>query len=69
MSVWILTFGFNFLYSRSSIDWARVLVQDADDSFLGNFQDIPIVMLQPAVTLSFGKFDVGLFFENLIDLI
>ncbi|WP_422090901.1 PorP/SprF family type IX secretion system membrane protein [Tenacibaculum ovolyticum] len=62
-----LTFGFNFLYSRSSIDWARVLVQDADDSFLGNFQDIPIVMLQPAVTLSFGKFDVGLFFENLID--
>ncbi len=62
-----LTFGFNFLYSRSSIDWARVLVQDEDDSFLGNFQDIPVVMFQPAVTLSFGKFDVGLFFENLVD--
>ncbi len=62
-----LTFGFNFLYSRSSIDWARVLVQDQDDSFLGNFQDVPVVMLQPAVTLSFGKFDVGVFFENLLD--
>lgn len=62
-----LTFGFNFLYSRSSIDWARVLVQDEDDAFLGNFQDVPVVMLQPAITLSFGKFDVGLFFENLLD--
>lgn len=62
-----LTFGFNFLYSRSSLDWARVLVKNKEDSFLSNFQDIPIVMLQPAVTLSFGKFDVGVFFENLID--
>ncbi len=62
-----LTFGFNFLYSRSSIDWARVLVNDQDDLFLSNFQDIPMVMLQPAVTLSFGSFDVGLFFENLVD--
>ena len=62
-----LTFGFNFLYSRSSLDRARVLVTNEDDSFLGNFQDIPVVMLQPAVTVSFGKFDVGVFFENLID--
>ena len=62
-----LTFGFNFLYSRTSIDWPRVLVQDQGDTFLENFQDVPIVMLQPAVTLSFGKFDVGVFFENLLD--
>ncbi len=62
-----LTFGFNFLYSRSSLDWARVLVKNKDDSFLSNFQDIPIVMLQPAITLSFGKFDIGAFFENLVD--
>lgn len=62
-----LTFGFNFLYSRSSIDWARVLVQNEDDAFLSNYQDVPIVMLQPAITLSFGKFDVGVFLENFVD--
>lgn len=62
-----LTFGFNFLYSRRSIDGQRILVTDTGDEFLNNYQDDPNVVLQPAVTLSFGKFDVGLFFENLVD--
>lgn len=61
-----LTFGFNFLYSRRSADAVKVN-STVPDPQVANFQDIPIVMLQPAVTLSFGKFDVGLFFENLVD--
>ncbi|WP_299007672.1 PorP/SprF family type IX secretion system membrane protein [uncultured Tenacibaculum sp.] len=62
-----LTFGFNFLYSRRSLNWGKVLVADDDDTFLSNYQDDPVVNFQPAVTLSIGKFDVGVFFENLVD--
>ncbi|SEC95408.1 type IX secretion system membrane protein, PorP/SprF family [Tenacibaculum sp. MAR_2009_124] len=61
-----LTFGFNVLYSRRSADGLKVNSQQPDPA-IGNFQDIPIVNWQPAVTLSFGKFDVGVFFENLLD--
>ncbi|OSY87840.1 hypothetical protein WH52_10480 [Tenacibaculum holothuriorum] len=62
-----LTFGFNFLYSRRSADAVKVNASDPNDPLIANFQDIPIVNFQPAVTLSFGKFDVGVFFENLLD--
>ncbi|WBX70260.1 PorP/SprF family type IX secretion system membrane protein [Tenacibaculum retecalamus] len=61
-----LTFGFNFLYSRRSANALKVN-STVPDPQVANFQDIPMVMLQPAVTLSFGKFDVGVFFENLLD--
>ncbi|WP_299122673.1 PorP/SprF family type IX secretion system membrane protein [uncultured Tenacibaculum sp.] len=61
-----LTFGFNFLYSRRSANALKVN-SAVPDKQVANFQDIPIVNFQPAVTLSFGKFDVGVFFENLVD--
>ncbi|WP_408043194.1 PorP/SprF family type IX secretion system membrane protein [Tenacibaculum litopenaei] len=61
-----LTFGFNVLYSRRSADGLKVNSQVPDPA-VSNFQDIPIINFQPAVTVSFGKFDVGLFFENLLD--
>ncbi|HBI39925.1 MAG TPA: hypothetical protein DDY16_03125 [Tenacibaculum sp.] len=61
-----LTFGFNVLYSRRSADGLKVNTQQPDPA-ISNFQDIPIVNWQPALTLSFGKFDVGVFFENLLD--
>ncbi|MCF2876339.1 MULTISPECIES: PorP/SprF family type IX secretion system membrane protein [unclassified Tenacibaculum] len=61
-----LTFGFNFLYSRRSADALKVN-STVPDPQVANFQDIPIINFQPAVTLSFGKFDVGVFFENLVD--
>lgn len=61
-----LTFGFNVLYSRRSADGLKVNSQVPDPA-VSNFQDIPIVNFQPAVTVSFGKFDVGVFFENLLD--
>ncbi len=61
-----LTFGFNFFYSRRSLDEPRVLT-NTPDPLINNYQDRPVVVLQPAATVSFGKFDVGLFFENLGD--
>ncbi len=61
-----LTFGFNFFYSRRGIDQPRVL-SNGPDPLINNYQDKPVVVLQPAATFSFGSFDVGVFFENLGD--
>ncbi|TCI85246.1 PorP/SprF family type IX secretion system membrane protein [Tenacibaculum sp. M341] len=61
-----LTFGFNFLYSRRSIDQPRIL-SNGVDPLINNYQDKPVVVFQPAATVSFGNFDVGIFFENLGD--
>ncbi|MFY7672235.1 PorP/SprF family type IX secretion system membrane protein [Tenacibaculum sp. MEBiC06402] len=61
-----LTFGFNFFYSRRSLDNPRVL-SNGDDPLINNYQDKPVVVFQPAATMSFGDLDVGLFFENLGD--
>ena len=61
-----LAFGFNFFYSRRSINNQNILSQ-VPDQVPSNFQDIPIVNFQPAVTLSYENIDVGLFFENLAD--
>ncbi len=61
-----LTFGFNALYSRRSANGLKVN-SVVPDPAVSNFQDIPIVNVQPAITLSFGKFDAGVFFENLLD--
>ncbi|XRE42040.1 hypothetical protein ACIVBQ_000244 [Tenacibaculum discolor] len=61
-----LTFGFNFLYSRRSADGLKVNSAEPDPQ-ISNYQDLPIVNFQPAITLSIGKFDVGVFFENLVD--
>ncbi|CAL2080964.1 PorP/SprF family type IX secretion system membrane protein [Tenacibaculum sp. 190524A05c] len=61
-----LTFGFNFFYSRRSLDNPRIL-SNGDDPLINNYQDKPVVVFQPAATMSFGDLDVGLFFENLGD--
>lgn len=59
-----LALGFNFFYSRRGIN-DNVVITQAEDEVVSNFQDIPIVNLQPAVTYSYGKFNLGLFFEDL----
>jgi len=61
-----LAFGFNFLYSRRSLNEGYEITQDADE-LVSNFQDIPIVNFQPALTFSYSNFEIGLFFENLVD--
>ncbi len=61
-----LTFGFNFFYSRRSINSPKVLSNTADP-LINNYRDKPVVVLQPAATVSFRNFDIGLFFENLGD--
>ncbi|WP_299670580.1 PorP/SprF family type IX secretion system membrane protein [uncultured Polaribacter sp.] len=61
-----LAFGFNFMYSRNGIDRSKIVVTNPDP-FLTNFQERPLINFQPAVNLTLGSFDLGVFFENLID--
>ena len=61
-----LTFGFNMLYSRRSANGLKINSLQPDPA-TSNFQDIPIVNFQPAMTFSFGRLDLGGFFENFLD--
>ena len=61
-----LAFGFNFLYAKSGLDRTRIITT-IDDPFINSFQERPIINFQPAVNLSLGNFDLGLFLENLVD--
>ena len=61
-----LTFGFNFLYASSGIDRSKIVISNPDP-FLINFQERPIINFQPAINLTLGSFDVGIFLENLVD--
>lgn len=59
-----LALGFNFLYSRRGLNSNDVLTQ-VEDVLVSNFQDIPIINVQPAITFSYGKYNLGVFFEDL----
>ncbi|CAA0243084.1 PorP/SprF family type IX secretion system membrane protein [Tenacibaculum maritimum] len=61
-----ITIGFNFLYTRRSADGVKVN-SEKEDPLVANFQDIPIINFQPALTLSMGKIAIGVFFEDLLD--
>lgn len=61
-----LTFGANVSYYSSGLDKNRVnSVQD--DPLLNGFQDSNLLSFQPGINLSYGKFDFGVFAENLFD--
>lgn len=60
------TFGANISYYASGLDKNRVNVNDPDDPFL-NGERNNLLQFQPGFNLSFGKFDVGAYAENLFD--
>ena len=60
------TFGANFSYYASGLDKSRVNAADPDDPFL-NGQTDNLLQFQPGVNLSYDKFDIGLYAENLFD--
>jgi len=61
-----LTFGANMSYYSSGFDQGRASTV-VDDPFLAGLQDQNILSFQPGLNLSYGKFDVGVFAENLFD--
>ena len=61
-----LTFGVNIPYYVSSYDPSRVVALE-DDPFLNDASESSIISFQPGLNLSLGKFDFGVFAQNLVD--
>mgnify|MGYP003669233864 FL=1 len=60
------TFGANVSYYQSGFDNGRASTVE-EDPFLSGLQDQNLLSFQPGFNLSYGKFDVGMFAENLFD--
>lgn len=61
-----LTFGANLSYYNSGFDQNRASTVE-EDPFLAGLQDQNLLSIQPGFNLSYGKFDIGIFAENLFD--
>ncbi|UJH69082.1 type IX secretion system membrane protein PorP/SprF [Allomuricauda sp. SCSIO 65647] len=60
------TFGANFSYYNSGLDQGRANSLDPNDPLLGQ-DNSTLILFQPGFNLSFGRFDIGAFAENLFD--
>lgn len=60
------TFGANVSYYNSGFDINRSTTVE-EDPFLAGLQDSNLLSFQPGFNISYGKFDFGLFAENLFD--
>lgn len=61
-----LSFGVNIPYYVSSFDPDRAITVD-DDPLLNDASQNSIISFQPGLNLSLGKFDFGVFAQNLVD--
>nr|WP_321412102.1 PorP/SprF family type IX secretion system membrane protein [uncultured Allomuricauda sp.] len=61
-----LTFGVNIPYYVSSYDPSRAVALE-EDPVLSNASESSIISFQPGLNLSLGKFDFGVFAQNLVD--
>ncbi len=60
------TFGANFSYYQSAFNQSRANTVDIDP-FLDSIESSSLISFQPGFNISFGKFDIGGFAENLFD--
>ncbi|MCK0159947.1 PorP/SprF family type IX secretion system membrane protein [Allomuricauda sp. F6463D] len=61
-----LTFGVNIPYYVSSYDSSRAIAME-EDPFLNDAEENSVISFQPGLNLSVGKFDFGVFAQNLVD--
>lgn len=61
-----LTFGVNIPYYVSNYDPSRAITLE-EDPLLNDASESSIISLQPGLNLSLGKFDFGVFAQNLVD--
>lgn len=54
-------------YYSTGINNNRLSQLDADDQLLNSFEDQNVISFQPGLNISYGKFDFGVFAENLFD--
>ncbi|WP_127137739.1 PorP/SprF family type IX secretion system membrane protein [Flagellimonas oceanensis] len=62
-----LTFGVNIPYYVSSYDPSRAVTSDEGDILLSDAEESSVISFQPGLNLSLGKFDFGVFAQNLVD--
>lgn len=61
-----LSFGTNLAYFNEGIDKSRIVVTSSDNA-LSDAQKESKIAIQPAITLSLGKFDFGLYAKDLMN--
>lgn len=61
------TFGGNLAYYSTGLDRNSVDVVDTEDYRLNGTEDSNVLSFQPGFNISYGKFDFGVFAENLFD--
>jgi len=61
------TFGANVLYYVGGLNRNRTSTVDENDPLLNAAEDSNLASFQPGFNISYGKFDFGLFAENLFD--
>ncbi len=61
-----LTLGFNVAYFNSGLNNGEVFL-GIPDPVLQNLENSSLLSFQPGLNISFGKFDVGFYAENLFD--
>lgn len=62
----ILSLGFNMIYFNSGLNRGKILTGEADP-FLDQYDNTNLIMLNPGLSIQFGKFNFGLYGDNLID--
>mgnify|MGYP003700910611 CR=1 FL=1 len=62
----VLTFGVNVPYYHSSLDTHEAITVEEDPA-LSELEESSIIAFQPGLNLALGKFDIGVFAENLMD--
>lgn len=61
------TFGANLAYYNTGYDRNRATQLDPNDPLLNGTIDSNVLSFQPGFNLSYGKFDIGVYAENLFD--
>ncbi|MGY8915806.1 MAG: PorP/SprF family type IX secretion system membrane protein, partial [Flavobacteriales bacterium] len=62
----VFSFGVNIPYYRSNVDQSKIVTGE-EDPFLDGLNESSILAFQPGMNLAMGKFDIGVFAENLVD--
>lgn len=62
----ILSLGFNMVFFNSGLNRGKIITGEADP-FLDQYDNTSLLMLNPGLSLQFGKFNFGVYGDNLID--
>lgn len=62
----ILSLGFNMVYFNAGLNRGKIITGEADP-FLDQYDATNLLMLNPGLSIQFGKFNFGVYGDNLVD--